>query len=289
MVNLIRKPIILTAVAISTAVGVGGYVWANEHREKVLEVYVLNLKNGNSTFIRTPNDKRILINGGGNSEIIRHLSKILPFYSRRVDMVIATNTEKKNIGGLIEVIERYSVERVVVPNITLESLHISSSTDRTYAEFLKSLRTKKILLREVAEGDDIVLDNITAPNVVANILFPTTTSNFSYSKASPPEIVLNISFDLNNILIAGNSSKKIQRYIASSISSNIADVLVLSQSALPNNLNREFLETFQPKFLVYSRALSQSQSQNNFSYDRRFNSKEKTVEIISDGKSVNFK
>lgn len=289
---IFRKPIILTAVAVSTAVGVGGYVWVNEHRPPILEVHVFSLKNNNSIFIRTPDDRRILIKGGSNSEVIRHIGKVLPFYSKRIDTVIATNTEKKNIGGLIGIVERYSVGQVIVPAITLENLGISSSTDNIYSEFLKSLRAEKISFREVVGGEKIIFDDISRSKITAGVLFPVSPENFSYSKSSSPEIIMNISYGLTNILIAGDSSNKIQRYIASStrsIDSNITipvDVLVVSHSALPSNMNQQFLETLQPEFLIYSQILAKPVGISLFPSDKRFNAKEKTIKIISDGKSV---
>src|ERR1700690_3654211 len=89
-----RKKIILTAAtAILATATLGGYVWKEEHHPAILEIYAFNLKSGRSYFIRTPDDKRILVDGGANSEIIGELTRILPFYSRRIDSLIATGQD----------------------------------------------------------------------------------------------------------------------------------------------------------------------------------------------------
>jgi hypothetical protein len=49
-----------------------------------------------AVFLQTSGGKRILINGGGNSEIIRKITKVIPFYSRHIDTIISTNEEDKN-------------------------------------------------------------------------------------------------------------------------------------------------------------------------------------------------
>ena len=108
--KIASKPLIVVAAVGAVALGLGGYVWKEENRPAILEVYVFSLSSGRSIFIRTPEDKRILIDGGGNSDIVDELTQILPFYSRRIDAVVATNSEGNNVSGLIDVLNRYIVD-----------------------------------------------------------------------------------------------------------------------------------------------------------------------------------
>lgn len=271
--------------------GITLYVWKQEHRLPLFEMYVFGLKNSTAAFIRTPDDKRILINGGSNSEVIRHISRILPFYSRRIDLIVATDTEKKNITGLIGVVGRYSIERVIVPAITLDDLNlvVSTSTDRAYETFMSTVRKATIPIREIRAGEEISFNSYSSEAVGMNILFPVPSENFSYSKASPPEILFMVTHGSAGIMWAGNSSKKIQKYMSSvSISTPLVpiDVLVVSHSALLAHVDRTFIETYQPRFLIYSQSVSGSSGTNPFPYDSRFNIQENTIRIVSDGISV---
>ena len=291
--------------------GIAAHVWNQEHRPPVFEMYIFGLKTSTAAFIRTPDDKRILINGGSNSEVIRHISKVLPFYSRRIDMVIATDTDKKNVTGLIGVVGRYSVDQVLVPRITLEELNLSVSTssDRTYDTFLSAVRKAKIPMRELIAGEKVRFSSkknnsdlsaqmgqagkdseyLGSYDVSMNILFPVDTETFSYSKASPPEILFTLTHGSTDILWSGNSSKKIQKYITSSATSTLStplDVLVVSHGALVTHFDRTFLETYQPESLIYSQSLSGSSGANPFAYDSRFNIQENTIRISSDGISA---
>src|SRR5689334_6366418 len=143
--KLISKPVIIGAVSVlAVSAGLAGYVWYENHRPPVLEVYVIPLKTGQALFIRTPNDKRILVDGGTNSEIIRYISKILPFYSRRIDQIIVTRTDGAHVTGLIDAVNRYAVGEVVAPGITLESLGLASSTDQIHQTFLDAAASHKI-------------------------------------------------------------------------------------------------------------------------------------------------
>ncbi len=262
------KPMIVVAGITIASSTLGAYYWRQELRQPFLEVYVFAPKSGRSIFIRTPEDNRILIDGGSNSEIIRYISEILPFYSRRIDMVIATNNAGKNVGGLIDVIQRYEVGDIYLPKHTLDSLGLASSTDQIYETLVQTAKELNINMETIARGRILSLDSKTK----LEVLFPVDSANFSYSKASSPEILFNISYGITNVLFAGSASPKVQKYIASStitkatttatITSPVkqaSDVLIVSHSALPNYVSSEFIDTFHPSYLVYSKKIAKDE------------------------------
>jgi len=297
------KPILIAAATAAIATRLGVYVWQEEHRPAILEVYVFALPSGRSIFIRTPEDKRILVDGGANSDIIRELTGILPFYTRRIDAVIATDTDGKNVTGLIDVIERYKVERVYIPGVTTESLGIASSSDQIYPTFLDTIRREKISSMEVWAGLTIPLDG----KVTLRALFPVPGSNFVYSKASAPEILYTIVFGQTSITFLGNASHKVQTFLASSTDSHLndpklgrTDVLLITHSGLPGSMSAPLIEQLNPEYLVYSKSVQAKTAVKKgavkkkiidplMSIDlaKRFNLKEKgSVKVTSDGVRV---
>jgi competence protein ComEC len=253
--KMISKPLFIGAAATLAAAALGGYVWKEEHRVPVLDIYIFSLKSGRSVFIRTPEDRRILIDGGGNNDIIRELTKILPFYSRRIDTIISTDTDGKNASGLIDVMERYAVDRAFIPAITLDSLGLASSSDPVHSTFIDTLYLKKIAVHKVAAGDSIIFDS----RVNASVLFPATTTSFAYSKASAPQLLLKVSYGSTSVMLLADATKKVQRFIASS-TSGTSDSLYVSQSASPSDMSGELMSTVQPAFLIYSKSISKTSS-----------------------------
>ncbi len=296
------KPFLIGATAATLACGIAGYAWREEHRLPILEVYVFNLKSGSSVFVRTPDDKRILINGGANSEVIRELTDILPFYSRRIDVVIATDADDKDVSGLIDVLERYSVDKVVVPGVSLQALGLASSTGQIYQTFLDTVKQLKVPMEEVSAGD--VLDfgqRIGGEPVKAGVLFPAPPSLFAYSNASAPEIIMKISYGQTSVMLLGNATTKVQKFLVSAASSSDqfgsnslrANVLVMPNSALAGSLSAELMNKMRPEYLVYSQSITSGTKKSVAKKvdplyfildDKRFNVKEKgTVKIESDG------
>jgi len=269
----ISKPIVIAATSTVLAGGVGGYVWNESCRPPMLEVYVFALSNGRSMFVRTPDDKRVLIDGGGNSDIVRELTKIMPFYSHHIDMVIATNSEGKNISGLIDVIERYKVDMAYIPAFTVESLGLASSSDQIYATFLDSLELEGIQTRKFSAGMVIPLDG----EVSLGGLFPAEPNDLSYSKSSAPEVLFNISFGLKSLTFLGNASVKVQKYLAVASLAKPSDVLVVSHSALPANISQALIDSVKPEYLVYSKSLSAKSGSVQKPITSSLKTKKKTV------------
>ncbi len=246
-IKSIRKPLIILTTVTALATGVGGYVWKEENRPALLEVYIFSVKGGQSTFIRTPDDKRILINSGSNSEIVRHITKVLPFYSQRIDAVIVTNDTDTNVTGLVDVVNRYRVDRLFVPAITPKSLKLASSTSRIYSELLKSARAKGIPIQEIMAGDSLPVSS----KVKFDALFPVEAESFTYSRASAPELVLRIAYGTTSIIFLGNTSKKVQKYISAQ-GFEQTDVAVFSHNAGSNNISSELLDVLKPDYFIYS-------------------------------------
>lgn len=249
----LAKPIMIGAAATAIVAGVGIYAYKEEHRPRILEIYVFALKTGRSVFIRTPEDKRILIDGGGNSDIIRELTRILPFYSRRIDAIIATNSDGKNASGLIDIAGRYAIDHAYTPAMTAESLGLASSTDQIYSTLIETLKRLKIPIHEARAGDLIAFD----PSVSAKVIFPAPYDSFPYSKASAPEILLQITYRSSVITLLYDATKKVQAFQASQDISN-SDVLYISQSAAPDSLSSDLMRKLNPEYLIYSKAVAKA-------------------------------
>ena len=296
---LFRTRALIGIAAIVSVSMLGVYVWVREHRLPALEMHVFSLRSGYAAFIQTPDDRRILIDGGPNGEIVRKISSILPFYSRRIDAIVATETDGDAISGLIDVLERYQVGRMYIPAVTLGSIGISTSTDPAYHVLCESAARRGVEVVELESGDHIESGDDRAVGIKA--VFPVDGAQFEYSKASAPRVILEVTYDGHSILLLGDVSIKAQKFIAES--AGRMDIAVFSQNASPANVSRELMMAMRPEYLVYSKAVTASRPRDKDSdktqkkplpdpvagilMGNRFNLKEVgTVHIVIDGTSM---
>ncbi|MBU6231300.1 hypothetical protein KGP36_01425 [Patescibacteria group bacterium] len=267
----------IAAAAAAMALGLAGYYWHEQSRPRVLEIFVFDLSSGRAMLLRTPNDRRILVDGGGNGDIMSELSSVLPFYSRRIDAVIATGADAKETVGLVDALKRYDVGDLYLPAVTAEG------GDDTYKALLDEASSKKVPVHGLAAGDSIVLDE----RVGMEALFPAPSGSFAYSKSSSPELLFRISYGATSALFMGAATPKVQKFVASSAKVLKSDVLIVSQSAIQSNMAAKFTEAVSPAYLIYAKAPGGTAKSQPVPAGIGFNIKEKgTMKIVSDGGEI---
>lgn len=302
------RPVMIGVAAMSLVVGLSIYMWHEEHRPPLLELAVFSLRSGHSMLIRTPDDRRILVGGGASGNIVREISHELPFYSRRIDVLIVSSMQGREVSGLVDVIERYDIGELIVPRYTLASTGLASTTDAAYAALIDAARMRGVEMRELEQGEIAVIgQEPRAPYapVILKALFPAPPDAFAYSKASPPELLFEMSYKSSRVLFLGTASKKVQRYIAKQIGlSSIVhnkSVLILSQNVAAATLSTDIVEAASPTHVVFDGPLKPRPTTTRNSVaskskkaptsdplaavlgDARLNTREGTVHIRTDG------
>ncbi len=88
---------------------------------KNLEVSFLNIGQGDSILIESPNGQNILIDGGPDRKVIEELGKILPWWDRTIDLIILTHPHDDHVTGLNYVVAMYNVKNVLYEKINVKS------------------------------------------------------------------------------------------------------------------------------------------------------------------------
>jgi competence protein ComEC len=110
---------------------------------------------GDAVFIRTANDERILIDGSSEpSALLAHLGEQMPFWDRRLDLVVTTNVDEQNLASLNSVLERFTVGQVLEPP-TPEAAGVS------YKKWRELLGKQLILSTLARAGTHFQVDEVT--------------------------------------------------------------------------------------------------------------------------------
>ena len=112
------------------------YVIYSERPTPYMTVAFLNVGQGDAIYIESPDHHRIMVDGGPPHAILNELSKVMPLYERHFDTFIVTNPDTDHYAGFIDMLQTYSVSRVIEPGTKTDTA--------TYKEFKKILKEKNI-------------------------------------------------------------------------------------------------------------------------------------------------
>lgn len=88
--------------------------WAASQPDNQLHIAFLNVGQGDATFIQTPSGHQILIDGGFYPSVLDdQLGRQMPFWDKRIDLVIATHPDADHVSGLVNVFEHYQVDQLL--------------------------------------------------------------------------------------------------------------------------------------------------------------------------------
>ncbi len=230
------------------------YIYKWEFRKSLFNVYFLSLNKGRAVFVRSPDGKTALIGGGQSSEVIRELTKVFPFYRRKIDYLIIPSATPAQIGGLIEVVDRYDVEEVIM------SKFMSTSTVLTILQ--KEINKKKIYVQKVEKGDVLRVGDLEM-----KILFP--YGDFKFTKSSLPEIGLKIEYKNTGLFLLGNLSKIVQKDIAKSLEvKSYENIAEFYNSAIEAKTSPDLLKKIKAKYIFTTKEKTTRFSSDGFLWER---------------------
>lgn len=215
------------------------YVVFAEGGGGTLTVAFLDVGQGDAIYIEAPNGNQILIDGGSNKSVLRELSKVMPFYDRTIDIVLATHPDKDHIGGLVDVLDRFEVETFIEPGV--------SSDTAVYASLVRHIEQNKVESIIARRGQKIVLDD----EVVFTILFP--DRGVSGVGSNDASIVAQLVYGETEFLLTGDSPRKIEKYLVSVDGKNLkSDVLKAGHHGSKTSSSELFVGFVSPKYGIIS-------------------------------------
>jgi competence protein ComEC len=100
-----------------------------------LHMTALDIGQGDAILVEGPSGETVLIDGGPDPDLVlRRLGETLPWWQRRIDVVLLTHPHQDHVAGLLAVLERYQVGLVIDPD--------RPYPNPTYARFLKEARAE---------------------------------------------------------------------------------------------------------------------------------------------------
>lgn len=237
----LRLIVLVTLFFFSLAVWFPVITFSSEE-EEFLTVRFLDVGQGDSIQIVTPDGFEMLIDGGATSGVLRELEKNRRFFDRKIDVIMATHPDTDHIGGLVDVLDRYQVNMVMQSQVEHEA-----SAARAFARAAE------------AEGAEIVsaiggqIIQLGASTTI-HILSPNgDTTNWESNNAS---VVVQVVYGDIEFMLTGDAPSSIEDYLVGAYGADLeSEVLKLGHHGSKTSTSEKFLDTVSPEYAVVSAGL----------------------------------
>lgn len=204
---------------------------------KYLEVDFLNVGQGDSAFIETPQGHQIIIDGGPNSDVLAKLAFLMPFFDKDLDMVILTHPEKDHMQGLLEVLKNYKADVILWNGVKREG--------QDYEKWLAVLEKQKKLGAKIIIAQSS--ETITAGDLKINVLYPLLSlENKEVKSANETSVVTKLTFGKKSFLFTGDIDMAVERKIVKSGQNITADVIKIAHHGSKYSTSDEILQSVNP-------------------------------------------
>ena len=211
-----------------------------------LEIHFLDVGQGDSCFIITPNNKTILIDGGGSTSNTFDVGKdtVIPYLLdkgyTKVDYIFISHFDQDHVGGILSVLEELSVGQVFISK--------QEEKSENYEEFLKIVEKKNLKVQEVKAGDKITIGNI-----AFNILWP-IEKQIEENQLNNNAMVMKLQYKNFSMLFTGDIEEVAEKKILDTYKNHLdmlkATILKVAHHGSKSSSTEEFLKAVNSKVAI---------------------------------------
>lgn len=214
---------------------------------KNLQVHFIDVGQGDSTFIITPHNKTILIDGGGSLDKNFDIGEktLVPYILDRgytkIDYIFISHFDFDHVGGILSVLEDLKVGKVIIGK--------QFETSENYEKMIKIANEKKVEIIQVEKGKEIIVDNIKF-----NIIWPDKENIIKENNLNNNSLVMKMIYKNFSMLFTGDIEEIAERKIIDTYKDNSdilkSEVLKVAHHGSKTSSINEFLNLVKPKIAL---------------------------------------
>ena len=204
-------------------------------QDGLLKVYFLDVGQGDAELIVTPSGQQILIDGGPTNQVIDELGTIMPFYDSTIDVILATHKHSDHITGLLGVLDKYDVSRIVDTNRSY------SASEAKEWQAKKELEGSELII--VKTGDEFDFGD----GVKIRILYPDIVfADYKTKNPNNDSIVAMLEYGGLRILLMGDAESPVKKEILNKRINVDANILKIGHHGSKTSSTLSFLNSVSP-------------------------------------------
>ncbi|MFP3975682.1 MAG: DNA internalization-related competence protein ComEC/Rec2 [Dehalococcoidia bacterium] len=206
-----------------------------------LHVFVFDVGQGDSILIQR-GTQQILIDGGPSpEEVTNQLGDTMPFWDRTIELIVLTHPDSDHITGLVEVLQRYEVEKVLTSG--------QKNDSGTYIEWRKLIKEQNIERIVAKQGQIIAMGE----EIELKVLHP-KSNQFNQTDFTPNNnsVVLRLTHGDFSCLLAGDIEAEAEELLLDQDLRLRSTVLKVPHHGSSTSTTNEFLSNVDPIIAVVS-------------------------------------
>lgn len=201
--------------------------------DQLLEVHFIDVGQGDSIYIKTPENKHILIDGGppeAGKDVVTYLTEQ---GAHSIDLLIATHPHYDHIGGLIEVIEQIPIKQIVHTGI----MHPT----KTYFLYMYQI-WKQALPVYIPVADEFIFQE-------KNLTIQVLNSEQKHASINNASLAIKLNYKNINYLLLGDLEREAEDKLKQTTSLR-ADIVKIAHHGSKTSSSYEFLQEIHPKIAI---------------------------------------
>ncbi len=205
-----------------------------------LHVSFLDVGQGDAILI-CRGSQQVLIDGGPSPNAINpELGRQMPFWDRTIELVILTHPDQDHFTGLVEVLNRFRVEKVLDPNLDCDS--------PLYEEWQRLIAEKNMAKTSARAGQQIDLSGATL-----TVLHPPDARLQNTDEdIDNNSVVLKLETGHISFLFAADIRREAEFYLVNRRAALNSTVLKVAHHGSATSSTEEFLSAVDPQIAVVS-------------------------------------
>lgn len=232
--------------------------------ENKLIVRFLNIGQGDSILIQTPNSENILIDAGPNDKVINKLEKYLNVFDKNIDLAIFTHTDSDHITGFYYILQKYNAKRIIQNGDENKESEVYKEIGDKIEKEIEKIGAKKIIANC---GDKIIFENKNnKENILTFYIIHPIKNELIINESNDNSIIVLLVYGDYSFLFTGDASKDIEKKLffdiercfnendIKIIENNLKNLTVLKVAHHGSNTgnSEEFLKKIKPKYSIIS-------------------------------------